>query len=612
MANIVVEEHVPSAPRTGRLMLRGESLVASIGISLATIVMLAMAAAAWWTFSAEKSSVSQLRESQIQRSAEILAQSASTMLASNELTGLRSLVADAAREDDLEDCRLCLLDGQIVADSNPSKITVRKLPAKWPGGKATDGGKFENGKYEIDLNVPGKGGAKLEIDPGTPVIGSHWETQAGLGAIGVAALVALLVVYRRLRRRMRAVGAIGEALIAMANGERNTDALKIAGNLGPEATAWNAILDEKEALKKEQAAQTLSQSVGSRREGKGQLEAACDALSQGLLLLDETMGIKFANGAAGIFLGAAKEKLVGASIDGLVKDEKVISAIKAVALGMSRQRATVEFERRGTTGLSVLRFAIRPVRKEDGAAAMVIIEDITQQRVADESRNAFVAQATHELRTPLTNIRMYIETAIEDGEKDPAVRAKCLNVINTETRRLERIVAEMLSISEIEAGAFTINKQDIYSDQVFQELQQDYAEQASEKQITLAFNLPPKMPAIKGDRDKIMAALHNLIANAMKYTPRGGKVTVTADVKQDLLVIEVADTGIGIAEEDQERIFEKFVRAADPRVEKITGTGLGLTLAREVVKLHGGSISLQSELNKGSTFTVTLPAAMAA
>ena len=606
------EEIVPQRAKTGRLMQRGESLVASIGISLAAIVMLAMAAAAWWTYSAEKQSVQQVRTAQIQRAAELLAQSASTMLASDELSGLRSLLIDTARENQLEECRIVLGDGQIIADSNPVKVTLRKLPAKWPAAQSSEGGQFEDGKYSYGLMVSGKGSAVLQIEPGIETIVSHWETQAGLGAIGVAALVALLIVYRRLRRRMRAVGAIGEALRAIAGGERNCDALKISTNLGPEAAAWNAILDEKEELRKQQAAQTLSQSLGNRREGKGQLEAACDALSQGLLLLDEGMGIKFANGAAGIFLGAAKEKLIGQVVESLVKDEKVLATIRAISQAASKQRATVEWERRGPTGLSVLRFAIRPVRKEDGAAAMIIIEDITQQRVAEESRNTFVAQATHELRAPLTNMRMYIETAIEDGENDPAVRSKCLNVINTETRRLERIVGEMLSISEIEAGAFTVNRTDIYSEQIFKELQEDYAEQASEKQISLVFNLPPKMPAIKGDRDKIISALHNLISNAIKYTPRSGKVSVNAEVKQEMLVVEVVDNGIGIAEEEQERVFDKFVRSQDPRVEKVTGTGLGLTLAREVVRLHGGTITLQSELNKGSTFTITLPATLAA
>src|SRR5205085_9683262 len=122
---------------------------------------------------------------------------------------------------------------------------------------------------------------------------------------------------------------------------------------------------------------------------------------------------------------------------------------------------------------------------------------ITQQRVAEEARNSFVAQATHELRTPLTNIRLYVETAIEEGEGNPATRAKCLNVINGEARRLERIVGEMLSVAEIEAGSFKINKDEVRLEPLFQELQADYQQQAADKRIDLRFNLPPKYPNLR-------------------------------------------------------------------------------------------------------------------
>jgi signal transduction histidine kinase len=250
------------------------------------------------------------------------------------------------------------------------------------------------------------------------------------------------------------------------------------------------------------------------------------------------------------------------------------------------------------------------VRKDDTSASVVVmIEDVTQQRVADEARNSFVAQATHELRTPLTNIRLYIEQAIEVGDADPAMRSKCLDVINSESRRLERIVGDMLSVSEMEAGSFKLREGDVRLETVFEELKTDFGPQAQEKHQDLKFELPPKLPAIKGDRDKIVLALHNLIGNALKYTPENGKVTVHVEVDARRMVVEVTDTGIGINPEETELIFEKFYRAKDKRVSDITGTGLGLALAREVVRLHGGDISVRSELNKGSTFTLSVPTA---
>jgi signal transduction histidine kinase len=335
-------------------------------------------------------------------------------------------------------------------------------------------------------------------------------------------------------------------------------------------------------------------------------------MAQGMLLVDGNLRIKHCNGAAASFLRNKREEIVGAEVSLVISQPDVLESITAITTGNTRRKSAVEVERTGDRDAGVLRFSIRPVRREDSASAMVIIEDITQQRVADESRNAFVAHATHELRTPLTNIRLYLETAMDDGEKDPALRGKCLNVINQEARRLERIVGEMLSVSEIEAGSLRLKMDDVRLEALFEELQADYLPQAQEKGIKLEFKLPVKLPVIHGDRDKILLALHNLVGNALKYTSGGGGVTVTVEVDNKQLIFAVTDTGIGISDEDAERIFERFYRARDPRVEKVAGTGLGLTLAREVVRLHGGDITLTSELNKGSTFTLTLPSSLEA
>ncbi|MBX2852730.1 MAG: cell wall metabolism sensor histidine kinase WalK [Phycisphaeraceae bacterium] len=254
---------------------------------------------------------------------------------------------------------------------------------------------------------------------------------------------------------------------------------------------------------------------------------------------------------------------------------------------------------------STLRMTMR--RLTDSGGVMLTIEDVTQQRTAEASRHDFVSQATHELRTPLTNIRLYVETAQTDGEEDKELRGECLNVISRESQRLERLVSEMLSVSEIEAGSMTIRKDDVRLDQLFKSLEQDYKQNASKKNIDLRFDLPPKLPAIQGDRDKLAIVVQNLLGNAIKYTPEGGNVNVGVDLSATELNIEVRDSGIGISEEDQAHVFEKFYRANDPRLGDITGSGLGLALAYEIIRLHGGEMTVESELNEGSMFRVTLP-----
>ncbi len=591
-------------------LLRGESGVASIGITAAALLLCSMATLAWWTTRIQNEYAESTREEQVRSAGVLLAQSIEVMLQQNELSAARRLIADAARNQDLAQCRVVLPDGSVVADGEPDKITAHKLPQTWAAAVMQES--FTRSGMKIHclcpLTISGRGSAMLEYSAQIKnPTGIYLETETGIGMVGAMALCGMLFGYRHIRRRFRAIGAIGEALLASAAGETDQTILSVSSELGAEAAAWNALLARQETLRKEALAEKTQYSLTSRRSPRGDLDAAFDALSQGLILVDQQMKVRQLNGAAAAFLQAQRETAINADITTLLNQEEVLESIRAVTTGSTRRRSTVEVERQSDNGNVVLRFGVRPVRREDSAAAMIIIEDITQQKVAEESRNHFVAHATHELRTPLTNIRLYVETAIEDGDNDPLVRGKCLNVINQEARRLERIVGEMLSVSEMEAGQFKLRRDDIRLDQLFKDLATDYAAQAEAKKQKLTFNLPPKMPVIQGDRDKVTLCIHNLIGNAIKYTPEGGEVTVSLQYDEKQLAISVADTGIGISEEDAAKIFERFYRASDPRVEQITGTGLGLTLAREIARLHGGDIDVKSELNKGSTFTISLP-----
>jgi signal transduction histidine kinase len=149
-------------------------------------------------------------------------------------------------------------------------------------------------------------------------------------------------------------------------------------------------------------------------------------------------------------------------------------------------------------------------------------------------------------------------------------------------------------------------------DTLLQQLKADHEAQAKEKRIAYEFDLPPKLPILQADRDKIALALHNLVGNALKYTLDGGRVVVSAEMEDHRLSVAVTDTGIGIGPEEIEKVFEKFYRSKNPLAAGVKGSGLGLPIAREVARLHGGDITVESELGKGSTFTLILPMTEAA
>lgn len=595
--------------RRGRLLLRGESAVAFIGIALAAIVVASISAGVWWTLRTEREAVRQTRAEQVRSVGTLLAPSAETLLANDELSAVRRIVGEATARHKLSRCRIVMPDGQVVADADASKITLQKLPINWTGAD-NDAVEFDAAALAVTaaypLRIAGRGPARLEVAAAIEYpLWLQSQAQTGLIAIGGVSLLAVLLVYRTTRSRLRSLGAIRESLLAMEGGEDNENALALNPTYGHEAGAWNKLLADRADFRKHAVIEKTREALVGR--GGADLRGACDAISQGMILVDERNVVRYANGAAATFLRAKRELIVGIDVGLFVKQPNIVAALKEAAGGQSRKRTSIEIETQTDEGKGVLRYHIRPVRKDDAASAMLLIEDVTQQRVADEARNQFVAQATHELRTPLTNIRLYVETALDDGEKDPEIRAKALNVINQESARLERIVDDMLKVAEMEAGSMKIKTDDVHLDTVLAELMQDYEAQAQEKGIALAFNLAPKLPIIQADRDKLQMAMHNLVGNALKYTPNGGRVAVNVDVADGRLVFEVRDTGIGITKDDQQKLFQKFYRAKDRRVETIVGTGLGLSIARDMIRLHGGDITVESELDKGSTFTLTVP-----
>lgn len=615
----------PSARKTtlGHLpcLTRGESAVAWVGLSMAGAVVLALAAAVVWLGYSQHVASRAEHQRQLRMLGDTLAPAIESQLAAGQLTAVRSTLMATAQRYDLSQCRVVVGQADVLADADVSRINADLTSAHWPkappprtSGKINrdepavvrGGGHLIGWRYP--LTVTGRGKAALVIAgdlAGGSILGFPGE--AGVGLIGVLALLGIWVIYRAFRQRLRPAGMVREALLAASRGETAASALVLGGDLGPEAAAWNELVRERQQLREAAAVERAGEAIGAPIVGGGDLAGGCDAVSHGMMLVNERLRVTYANHAAGVFLKSTRETIAGQEIAEVLDHAKLLEAIRDAAAGKVRRRSVCEIDREDEAA-GVLRFTVHPVRSGDQTAAMVVIEDITQQRVVEEARHQFVAKATHELRAPLTNIRLYLETALDEGENDATVRSQCLNVINQETNRLDRMVGDMLSVAEIESGSMRIENDDVRFEALLESVKADYEAQAREKQLDLQFKFPPKLPTLQGDRDKLALAVHNLVGNAVKYTPEGGRITVSVEAAAGYLTLEVADTGIGISEQDCQRIFDEFYRAKDKRIAGITGSGLGLALAREIARLHGGDITVESELEKGTTFSLRLPA----
>jgi len=228
-------------------------------------------------------------------------------------------------------------------------------------------------------------------------------------------------------------------------------------------------------------------------------------------------------------------------------------------------------------------------------------------RSLDRLKDEFVALVSHELRTPLTSIRGYLELVMDEGEQLSKEHREFLKIVDRNADRLLHLVSDLLLVAQADAGRLTFDWTAVELVPLVTQCVQAALPAAEEAGVELVFSSESSEP-IAGDPARIAQLLDNLISNAIKFTPAGGHVHVVVDSSPDCAVIEVRDTGFGIAPEDQEQLFERFFRTRSANEMAIAGTGLGLSIAKAIVEAHGGSIGVESAENHGTTFRVELPA----
>lgn len=428
------------------------------------------------------------------------------------------------------------------------------------------------------------------------------------GAALILPILILIVGAAAIKRSVGRHADIEDQLRGLAYLPVSADlALKPVSGADPIAAGWNFIIDRisgRSALSRLEA--RLESSLAGRADQ--QVRDVVEHLPDGLVMTDGHGRVTLANRTARAILGVgADASLDNATVEGwlqqLFPDEaaKVIPRLHAGA----NRGTTCEFRLGSMSSAGVLRIARHPQRGADGA--FWLIRDVTQQKLAEEMRTQFVVTATHELRTPLANIKAYSESLASHSDIDVEQQRQFFNVINSEATRLARFVDELLNISQMEAGALTLATHETDIARLLEEVVDYLQPEIDQKQIRFEQRLPPKIPRLCVDKDKLVASMVNLLGNAIKYTPDEGKVRLDVEVTANDICFHVEDTGIGIADDEQPRLFEKFYRSTDERVQSINGSGLGLAFTQEVARLHGGRVTVHSELNKGSRFTLTLP-----
>jgi two-component system, OmpR family, sensor histidine kinase VicK len=256
----------------------------------------------------------------------------------------------------------------------------------------------------------------------------------------------------------------------------------------------------------------------------------------------------------------------------------------------------------------ILRATISTIQKETGFVngIITVLHDITEQEKIDQERREFVANVSHELRTPLTTMRSYLEALADGAWQDEELAPKFLNVTQTETERMIRLVNDLLQLSKLDSKDYRFSR-DVVNFVEFYHHIIDRFEMAKKQSIVFVRKLPKESIYVYIDPDKITQVLDNIISNAIKYSPEGGTITFSLEQKEDEIVVSVKDEGVGIPKENVNKIFDRFYRVDKARSRNLGGTGLGLAIAKEMVTAHGGKIWAKSKEGFGTTIYFTLP-----
>ncbi len=339
---------------------------------------------------------------------------------------------------------------------------------------------------------------------------------------------------------------------------------------------------------------------------KKNTEAVVKSIAEGLVVVNAKGEVLLMNPAAEKLLGVPSDKKVGKSITDNVGAEYMVSLAREVDASGEK---VVEYTSKDENVKKTIRQSSAVIQDEDGrTVGMVnVLTDITKQKELDEVKARFVSNVTHELRTPMVAMSKALEILLD--KKGPPlndVQQNFLNIVHRNLQHLSRLVEDLLDIAKIESGKMRLKFMPARLDRLVSDACEALGTWAKSKDISLEKEVDKSLPEISMDSVKITQVLNNLIGNAIKFTPRGGKIFVTCGWSDEQnLKTSVRDTGVGIAKENLPKLFGRFEQFGDQ--QGISGTGLGLCISKEIMERHGGRIYAESEEKKGSTFTFVLP-----
>jgi two-component system phosphate regulon sensor histidine kinase PhoR len=406
----------------------------------------------------------------------------------------------------------------------------------------------------------------------------------------IALVIALIFSYRlsapirameRFTERLRQGHPVGTLLLETAD-----ETKKLADNI-------NYLLDE------------LQSQIRLANEEKSKLMTAFTSMTEGVLILNTEDKIEFINQALSNILSEQYGDINGKTLLEAFRSvdlQKAFLEFKETRINVSREITLGNIE---SVILNVSISAVQDYPEEE--KTMIVFHDVTRLKKLEKIRIDFVANVTHEIRTPLTAIIGYLETIKDGAINNIEETKKFIDIILKQAERLNRLVEDLLTISKIELNETRFKFENIFLSDAVTNVISIVEKKATSKKITIENNMPEKLRPVRADRDRLTQIFVNVLDNAVKFTPESGKVIITADETDAYSVVSIIDTGIGVPQDEIQRLGERFYRVDKTRSRDLGGTGLGLSIVKHLMIAHGGRMEIESQLGRGTKVFLFFP-----
>jgi len=428
----------------------------------------------------------------------------------------------------------------------------------------------------------------------------------------------LLVPLRDSKGQVLGLLSVDDPQDAFVPDREHIESLELFANEAASAIENARLYDELE-LRVQKRTEELAHSLQQQAAEVDKTRAIVEGISDAVIVCGPDDRVILANPATARVLGLEPETLLQRCLDDDLddlegKEAETVRALFQVAWSAKKSLISGQhlintvFQAAGR--IIHAGFSVTTVQAREPITMVAVLRDVTHEAEVNRLKSESISMAAHELRTPLTTITSYVDVLMQ-GVVGPANEAQqeFLQVIRTNASRLMTLVTGLLDVAKIESQGLTLNLRPVSMIAVVNEAVKTLKKQIDDKQQVLTVDVPAHLPQVMADREWMVQVVTNLVSNANKYSPPGGQVAIRGRVADDQFRLEVQDSGIGISPKDQKLVFTRFFRADNALVAQEGGTGLGLAICREIVVRHGGKVQVDSELGKGSTFSILLPLA---